>query len=249
MNLSIPIRSKTKLGLAISQKAHHRETYKKGIKEIEVPNVSERRLGLQLNTRIRDFSVYLKAVQDLHWLNLQEINFVTSYSKNTMQRISFAYYFRRPRISYNSIFSVFDAQTNQEFTISGTQMLKSNWRLFSKVRLILFSDTESLVFNVGMGWKDLSTQYQYQQGYGGDFHRVLFTSRYRLSSRLILRGSLNLGNYKPLEESWENLATLMAGVTYKPTKLLSVSADVHSLKNRYYDNDNRLLIRLSYILP
>jgi len=258
VNLSWQIKRNINVSIALSQKARSKRTYTPSYfrnsyfgdysKTIELPAVSERRLGLQLDARRNSWSMHLAAVEDLQWLQIQRVNSIITYSKGPLQKLLFEYYFRRPRIDYNSIFSVFDAQAHQQFSVSAVYNVSSKHHVFSKLQTTLFSDETSFLSSIGIGSDNLTAQYKYQSGYGGDFHWGTVRGRFRVLPHLTVRANLNIGNYKPFDKSWESLATVMTGVSYKPTKVLSLSTDAHLLQNRYYNKDIRVLVRVSYII-
>ncbi|MFQ6674377.1 MAG: hypothetical protein ACE5GH_06295 [Fidelibacterota bacterium] len=249
VHVSVPVRSRTTVAIALSQKALEREAYKRGSGTIEVPNISERRLGLRVNTIFRSWTLFLKLVEDLQSRHVQETNVAIRTSRGPFQRLSLEYFFRRPRIPHNSIFSVFDARPNQEIALSTVFKPKSSWQLFSQIRTVLLADTSTFALNIGVGMSTLSATYQFQEGYGGKFHRIGVDGRYRLFPRLLVRGTANWGKYRPLHASWENLGAVTVGLSYQATKLFAMRTDVHLLRNRNFTRDNRLLVSLNYVLP
>lgn len=249
LHISVPLWSRTVVDLAVSQKALERETYRRDITPIEVPDLAERRLGIQVNTTFRSWTLFLRVVEDLQHIETQDANLALNGSWGPFHRVTVEYLFRRPRIPYNSIFSVFDARTNQEIALSGDMELTRRWQLFSRIRTVLLSDTSTVSVTVGGRTKAVSTSYRFQGGYGGTLHMVTLDGRYRPLPRWLILGTLEGGRYDRLEGSWENLITATGGFSYRPMKRLAVRMDVHLLQNRTYAADSRLFVTVNYVLP
>ncbi|HAL57278.1 MAG TPA: hypothetical protein DCP63_12625 [Bacteroidetes bacterium] len=158
---------------------------------------------------------------------------------------------REPRLSYNSIFSVFTFNTLKEYELGVEYALSSNYQVYAKYGSVSYGDDDSQRITLGASGKHGSVSLARNVGYAGELSAASLNFGYPLFDNQITPTVLvSYAKYK-LSESASTLdASLSAavGAVYRPLRVLSFDAQVQWIQNTIYKNDVRLFLRGSYLL-
>ncbi len=159
-----------------------------------------------------------------------------------------AYTFRSPRLPWNSIFSAFDVENNQEMEGGIYYRLNRAWRFYGNAAGIFYSGDESLRLTVGSECNYGGLNYVRRSGYAGDLNGVNASVYYPLRQGKILPSALlSWASYKlDAKASEQNLFSGAAGLLVRPWNVLTIDSQLQYLHNPFYSNDVRFLVRLQY---
>jgi len=236
---------KLNLGVSISTKNHSREVYRSTItnKDIEVPSTIANRLAYQMEYFPGNYQIYIGARHKLSDLSLNELTLVGSTEFAGIRDLRFEYNFREPRIPENSIFSVFDASSTQEFRISGLREINHSISGNFNLRHVSFDHSHADILSFGLLLSNLQAVYVFQTGYGGSTNRLQLTGQKKIGL-FDMYGRVVIGRYKLLEGTWNDLATCTAGTRMTFWKRFDLKSEIQFLRNQYYDKDVRFLCTL-----
>jgi hypothetical protein len=95
--------------------------------------------------------------------------------------------------------------------------------------------------------QNVTVGYHRSQGYAGANDGLSGSLFYPLRRSLVVRAELDLASYERFEaDERDGLVTAMAGVTWRPSRTLTVDGQLQGLRNPSYDSDLRLLLRASW---
>jgi hypothetical protein len=160
-----------------------------------------------------------------------------------------SYTFRSPRLPWNSIFSAFDVENNQEVEGGIYYRLNRAWRFYANAAGIFYSGDESQRLTVGSECNYGSLSYVRRSGYAGDLNGVNASVYYPLQQGKILPSAqLSWASYKLDTNAGDrqDLFAGAAGLLVRPWNVLTIDSQLQYLHNRFYSNDARFLVRLQY---
>jgi hypothetical protein len=160
-----------------------------------------------------------------------------------------SYTFRSPRLPWNSIFSAFDVENNQEVEGGIYCRLNRAWRFYGNAAGIFYSSDESLRLTVGSECNYGGLNYVRRSGYAGDLNGVNASVYYPLQQgRILPSAQLSWASYKLETEASErqDLFAGAAGLLVRPWNVLTIDSQLQYLHNRFYSNDTRFIVRLQY---
>jgi hypothetical protein len=157
---------------------------------------------------------------------------------------------RQPRISYNSIFSVFAYNSVSEFEGGVEYTLDKTTFVFARYGSVSYGDDNASRIAVGFNNKLISASAAHNVGTESKLSSVSANAgypmmdgqltptlvvgyaMYKLSEKADLTGALNVG----------------VGAVYRPLQTLSVDGQVMLLTNAWYQRDVRLSLRATYLI-
>ncbi len=193
-------------------------------------------------------ALYARTDVDMYGLRLTrgELALRTTLSR----RLSFntSYTYRSPRLPWNSIFAVFDSETNHELQAGFYYSLRPNFQLTGDGAVILYEEDSSLRFSIGANTALGSFNFVHRGGYAGSLDGVnAYFYRYYLGNRLMPTLQLSWASYKlDKQEERETLLSSALGLLYRPQRTWTLDTQFQVLHNEFYDWDTRLLLRLQY---
>ena len=160
------------------------------------------------------------------------------------------YIYREPRLSFNSIFSVFTFNTLNEYEVGVEYAWMKPWQAFLKYGSISYGDEESQRITLGVSGAHGSLSLTRNLGYAGELRAASLSAGYPLFERTLMPNLLvSYAQYKLSEHaSLESALSIAPGVVYRPFPTLSLDAQVQWIQNNIYKNDVRLFLRASYVL-
>lgn len=185
---------------------------------------------------------------DLNYNQTSKIEADARYEQIEDLGINIYYNFREPRIRYNSIFSVFDFGNSQEIELGGDYRIDENFTVIGKFGYVTYKDDNSSRAGLGVATKFGSLNYRKTFGYAGEMDALALYSAYSFLEGLITPSlGISFTNYKLSSTDEANdLVSLLAGVNYRPMRVLSFDLQAQYMNNKIYKNDLRLLFKLNH---
>lgn len=185
---------------------------------------------------------------DLNYNQTSKIEADARYEQIEDLGINIYYNFREPRIRYNSIFSVFDFGNSQEIELGGDYRIDENFTVIGKFGYVTYKDDNSSRAGLGVATKYGSLNYRKTFGYAGEMDALSLYSAYSFLDGLITPSlGISFTNYKLSSTDEANdLVSLLAGVNYRPLRVLSFDLQAQYMNNKIYKNDLRLLFKLNH---
>ena len=169
---------------------------------------------------------------------------------NYIEDIGFTvfYNYREPRVRYNSIFSVFDYGNTQEIEFGADYKITPMFTVVGKFANVAFKGDNSQRMTIGVNSNYGTIRYRKNFGYAGELDAVsVHTAKSFLKGLITPSIGLAYTNYKLSEDAEKNsIVTLLAGVNYRPIRLLSLDVQGQYLQNKIYKNDLRLFVKLNF---
>jgi hypothetical protein len=158
------------------------------------------------------------------------------------------YNYRAPKIRYNSIFSVFDYGNTQEIEVGGDYKLNKEFTVIGKFGNVTYESENSQRITAGLNTNWGSFNYRKTFGYAGELDAVSLYSAYSLYEGLLTPSlGVSYTSYKLSEDSEKNnLTTLLAGLNFRPFRVLSFDVQGQYMNNKIYKDDYRFFFKLNY---
>ncbi len=158
------------------------------------------------------------------------------------------YNYREPRIRYNSIFSVFDYGNTQEIEFGGDYRIDQNFTVIGKFGYVTYKDDNSSRLGLGLATGYGTINYRKTFGYAGEMDALSLYSAYTFLDGLLTPSlGVSFTNYKLSKDGEVNeLTALLAGVNFRPYRMLSFDVQAQYMNNKIYKNDLRLLFKLNH---
>lgn len=156
---------------------------------------------------------------------------------------------REPRLSYNSIFSVFAYNTLKEYEVGAEYTLPWNVQVFGKYGSVSYGDGEtSEHITLGANSKHASLSLSRNIGYAGELSAASVTVGYPLcDNKVTPTFMLGYARYKLSENATlDNALSMALGTVYRPIQALSFDTQLQWVQNKIYNKDVRLFVRVSY---
>jgi len=182
---------------------------------------------------------------DMIYDDIYRINFYYNRSLHKRFSISAEYYYRKPRIYKNSIFSVFTQHDNKEYWFRIYYNLTKDISISGGTSIVEYSGDNGYRYNIGIYSRYFNFGYNHTSGYSGRLDGFTGSVNYPVRKNIFLRGGSNISRYKLFEhlEDFENLFSTFAGITIIPKKTCTLDIEGQGLHNYNYSSDFRLLLR------
>ena len=158
------------------------------------------------------------------------------------------YIYRSPRISYNSIFSVFTMNSVSEIEGGVEYGFTPRLRGFARLANVSYTDDRSHRWTVGLNTGYGSFSYSGSDGYAGQLQSVSLDGAYPLCNRMIIPTvGISYASYRlSTEDARDNALSVALGAVFRPANALSVDLQGQWLTNKILAHDARLQARFSY---
>ena len=185
---------------------------------------------------------------DLNFNQTSKVEVDARYEQVENLGINVYYNFREPRIRYNSIFTVFDYGNTQEIELGSDYRIDKNFTVIGKFGYVTYKDDNSSRLALGLATTYGTLNYRKTFGYAGEMDAVSIFSAYSFLDGLITPSlGLSYTNYKLVKGGEANdLMSLLAGVNYRPLRVLSFDLQAQYMNNKIYKNDLRFLFKLNH---
>jgi len=155
---------------------------------------------------------------------------------------------RAPLVDANSIFSVFDFGTTQDYGLRINYRVDQTWFVNSSVGFVRYETDESVRFGVGVRCKYGSFGYNFRRGYGGQNSGVHAAVNYPLTQKLGLVASTGIARYGLFDENSDKSTSFTGslGINYRAGKHFSLDVLGQGVNNRFFDSDFRIFVKANY---
>lgn len=194
------------------------------------------------------FSLNTEYEYDLNFEKTSKVEFNGRYEQIKNLGLNVYYNYREPRIRYNSIFSVFDFGNTQEIEAGVDYKISDMFTAIGKFGYVTYNDDNSQRFTAGLNSKLGSILYRKNLGYAGEQDALSLYSSYSFMEGLLTPSvGLSFTSYKLSENAEKNnLVSFLAGLNYRPFRVLSFDMQGQYLSNKIYKNDFRFLFKINY---
>jgi hypothetical protein len=158
------------------------------------------------------------------------------------------YTYRKPQISFNSIFSVFTLNSTSQVEGGLEYGFTPLLRVFGKLGVVSYTDTTSMTWTLGLNSGYGSVSYSGGTGYAGQLESFSVQAAYPLCDRLLVPSlGVSWASYRlSAEDPKENALAILAGATVRPTRNFSCDVQGQWMTNKLYSRDMRLQVKLMY---
>ena len=193
-------------------------------------------------------SIDTKFDYDLNFQKASKFELNGSYKNIKNLTLNLYYNYREPRIRYNSIFSVFNYGNTQEFELGADYMINDIYTVIGRFGEVVYKGDNSQRFTVGLSSNYGTVTYRKSLGYEGELDAFSVYSGYTLlEGKLTPSLGVSYTNYKLSKDAAsEHLAAILAGINYRPLRLLSFDLQGQYMNNRIYKNDFRFFFKINY---
>lgn len=166
------------------------------------------------------------------------------------------YIYRKPHVSLNSIFSAFTLNAVSEIEGGVEYALHQQPGrlcglpvfLFAKLAYVSYTDDKSMRWTLGGSTTYGSISYSHGSGYAGDIHTFNVQGSYPFFDRMLVPTvGVAIARYRlSAEAPAEDALAILAGATVRPMKQFSFDVQGQWMRNKLYDRDMRLQVRVNY---
>jgi hypothetical protein len=169
------------------------------------------------------------------------------FTKNFEAGLDFIY--RMPYLDYNSIFSVFAYNANQEVEFYANYRMGDH-RIYGNFSTVMFEGDDNQRMSIGWNWKFINIGYNKRMGYGGESDGFYATLNHFVMDKLNFSLSSNFVSFKydAIATDRDQVLAEVIGINYTPKKNLTLQAEAQYLTNPRFSHDIRLFFRGSYAL-
>lgn len=215
------------------------------------PSAVERRLvGVDARRRFAGgHSLYARFDYDLQTEQLRRSELSGRYAFSPRLSAQLDWFRRAPNVFYNSIFSAFPSTDYQEIASRLHYRASANLHLSASFAQLLYDGDSAqrlgLVASIGNHY---SLGYYRTMGYARQSDGLVGNIHYPLTSKLLLRGELDLAAYERYEDAVDRdeLLTGALGLNWRPTRRAQLELGLQGLRNPLDHSDTRLFLRCSW---
>jgi hypothetical protein len=158
------------------------------------------------------------------------------------------YFYRVPRVAYNSIFSAFVANSVSEIEGGVEYAFLPRMRAFARFAFVSYEGDDSKRWTVGFNHAYGSVSYSGSDGYAGELQSLSVWGSYPVLENFLIP---NLGvsfasyRYSTGDERQDALSVLL-GTSIRPLRTVWLDVQGQWLTNRVYSGDLRVQAKLTY---
>jgi hypothetical protein len=156
--------------------------------------------------------------------------------------------YRKPHVSFNSIFAAFTQNSVTEVEGGLEYQWTPLFRVFGKLGSVSYTDDNSLRWSGGIFCNYATISYAGGKGYAGKFQSFNIQGSYPLFDRMVVpTAGVSWVSYKlSMETPRQEALAILAGATVRPVKQFSFDVQGQWMRNKLYNSDMRLQVRLMY---
>ncbi len=212
-------------------------------------SLEQRLLGLDLYRNFGPkFATYARLDYDLEQERIRRGHVELKVKPSATWEFAGEFFHRAPFIEANSIFTVFDQNTIQDFGLRVNYRFNTQWFLNGNFGYVQYEGDETIRFGLGVRCKYGYLGYNFRSGYGGKNNGTYLAVNYPLTQKLGLIASTGFSRYSLFNEDAETNTSLTGslGFNYRPGRHFSLDFLGQGLRNRFYDNDFRFFLKANY---
>jgi hypothetical protein len=159
------------------------------------------------------------------------------------------YIHRLPRIAFNSIFSVFELNSIDEYEGGVEYGFTPLLRAYGKLAFVNYTDDKSHRWTLGLNAGYGNFNYSGGDGYAGQFQSLSVQGTYPvLDNKVMPSAGISFVSYRlsPDNDSRNWTWAILLGGTVRAVRAFSFDVQGQWLSNRIYKNDARLFVKLNY---
>lgn len=218
-------------------------------RKITFESLEQRLLGLDLHRRFaRKLNLYGRLDYDLEQERVRRGQVELRLAASDKLTLSGEFIHRAPLIEANSIFTVFEQNTTQEFGVRGSYRFGQRWFLNGNLAVQKYDGDETVRFGLGVRGKYGSLGYNFRKGYGGQNNGAYAALNYPVTPKLGLVATTGLARYTLFDDDLETHTSLTGsvGLNYRPRKQLAIDILGQGIRNRFSSSDFRIFVKASY---
>jgi len=180
----------------------------------------------------------------------QRMEFWTRVNITSDLAVVAEYIYREPLVPYNSIFKMFELESNQEIE-GGLEYRLNDWlTLTGRVATVWFNDDEeSMRYAFSAESRYGAFSFSRTDGYAGEMNSVSLMANYPLAQdRWVLSAGGGYATYTAPDydgpSDWA--LSVIGGISHKVSRSFSLDVRGQYLTNRVFDYDTRIFIRVNY---
>jgi len=228
---------------------YNREIYEQNRLQVQDNGRQVQLVGLDLRRTVkRTMNLYGRLEINTQPLRVWEGEVVARYDVTKDVRVTGEFIHWAPQIAANSIFIVFDVQSNHQVALRGAYRLNRYVSLSTHLITVLYKGdtTQRVEFGASVGQGYIG--YSRRIGYGGESDGLVASIRQPVGKRVWIRGDVSFSGYTLNEEVKERDDQIGGGigVTYQPEKHVTFDIEGQGIRNTIYANDFRLFFRANY---
>lgn len=159
------------------------------------------------------------------------------------------YIFREPLVPVNSLFRMFEIESNQEIE-GGIEYRLFDWlTLTGRVASVLYDDDDGMRIGLSAASRFGSLSFSRTDGYAGELNSISFIAYYPLGGdRFTLSAGGGYASYTPADYDGDSNWALsaIAGISHKVSRSFSLDLRGQYITNRVFDYDTRIFLRVNY---
>ncbi len=185
---------------------------------------------------------------DLNFNQTSKFELDGNYLPTEKLTLDFYYNYRSPLIRYNSIFSVFDYGNTQEVEAGAGYEINKIFTVTGRYGNVVYKDDNSQRVTIGLNSNYGNISYRKTFGYEGELDALSLYTAYTMLKGLITPSiGISYSSYRLSYDDVRNsLTTILAGLNYRPIRLLSFDLQGQYMNNVIYRNDFRVFFKLNY---
>ncbi|AFN74801.1 hypothetical protein MROS_1564 [Melioribacter roseus P3M-2] len=186
---------------------------------------------------------------DLNYEVTSKVEFDGRVNATDKLGLNFYYNYREPRIRYNSIFSVFDYGNSQEIEGGFDYKISRLYRLFFKYGDVKFDSEHSSRLSLGVTTQYGSISYRKTLGDAGELDAAsLYLAKSFVEGLITPSVGVTYTSYKlSSDDETNSITALLAGLNFRPWRILSFDFQTQYFNNKIYKNDFRVLFKVNYL--
>ena len=195
-----------------------------------------------------DVNVYGRGDYDLNFERISRAELNARVGVLTSLFLTADVLHREPRLSYNSIFAVFNSNSTEELEGGAEYLVGTTIRTYARYAYVHYRDDNSQRLTLGGSYDFVSASFTHNFGFAGDLNGLALQAAYPLQDRIFIPMiSAGYGSYKisPNAES-NNVVNGSLGLTYRPIPSTSANIQMQYTRNRLYSNDVRIFLNFTY---
>jgi hypothetical protein len=194
------------------------------------------------------YSGNIRVDYDMNATQLSRAQWNGRYKYDTQFAFTGDVQYRVPRIPYNSFFTMFEPEGILEYELGVEYMFSSGVRSFGKFALVQMEEENNNRVTFGVHTNYGGIAYAGTSGFAGTMSTLSAQCVSPLMERKVIPTfGITYSAYKFDENTKsENAVGLLLGGTVNPVQAFSCDIQMQYMKNKIFNNDVRLFIRLNY---
>jgi len=194
------------------------------------------------------FSVYGRYDYDLNFSRTSRVEGGARVNLSDRLTLLADYFYRVPRVAYNSIFSAFVANSVREIEGGVEYAFLPRTRAFARFAWVSYEGDDSKRWTVGLNNAYGSVSYSGSDGYAGELQSLSVWGSYPLlESLLVPNAGVTYASYRySAAEERMNAISVLLGTTIRPFRTVWFDVQGQWLSNRVYSGDFRVQAKLTY---